>query len=153
MAQRKESGRKAARAERRKPSAIYWAIILVAVLGLSDATFLTVTHLAGDDAVCGPSAGCSKVLSSSYAETFGLPTASFGAVAYFTVFALAILALFGYEKLRSALYVVVGCMFLATLYFLYLQTFVIHAFCPFCLLSAALTFFLSGLLLVLPARR
>ncbi len=30
-------------------------------------------------------------------------------------------------------------MFLATLWFLYLQAFVIHAFCFYCLLSAAVT--------------
>jgi uncharacterized membrane protein len=42
-------------------------------------------------------------------------------------------------------------MFGASLYFLSLQAFVLHAFCPFCLLSAALTFFLTGLLLVIPS--
>ena len=37
-------------------------------------------------------------------------------------------------------------MFLASLYFLYLQAFVLHAFCPFCLFSAAMTFLLAGIL-------
>lgn len=133
--------------------AVYWIMAIVALGGLADATFLTVAHLTGDDAVCGSLAGCSKVLGSVYATTAGIPTATFGAVAYFTVFSLAILAAFGHAWVRAFLIGVVALMFAASLYFLYLQAFVLHAFCPFCLLSAALTFFLTGLLLVMPPRR
>jgi uncharacterized membrane protein len=125
---------------------------VVALIGLTDATFLTVAHLTGDDAVCGTLAGCSEVLGSSYATTAGLPTAAFGALAYFAVFSLAVLAAFGYALVWKFLVVLIGVMFMASLFFLYLQAFVIHAFCPFCLLSAALTFFLTGLLLIIPAR-
>ena len=84
------------------------------------------------------------MLGSAYATIRGIPTAAFGAVAYFTVFSLAILAVFGYARMRGVLTVVVGLMFAASLYFLYLQAFVLHAFCPFCLFSAALTFFVAG---------
>ncbi|MGH8095405.1 MAG: vitamin K epoxide reductase family protein [Chthoniobacterales bacterium] len=130
----------------------YCIIAFIALVGLTDATFLTVAHLTGDDAVCGSSIGCSTVLGSAYATIRGIPTAAFGAVAYFVVFSLAVLAISGYARMRSLLTLVVGLMLLASLYFLYLQAFVLHAFCPFCLLSAALTFFLAGLLLVIPVR-
>ena len=130
---------------------LYWALAVVALLGLADATFLTVAHLTGDDAVCGSAIGCSTVLGSAYATVRGIPTAAFGAVAYFTVFSLAILAAFGYARTRGLIMVVVGLMFAASLYFLYLQAFVLHAFCPFCLFSAALTFLLAGLLLAFSA--
>lgn len=130
---------------------LYWLLAVIALLGLADATYLTVAHLTGDDAVCGPSIGCSTVLGSAYATIGRIPTAAFGAVAYFTVFSLAILAVFGYARMRSFLIVVVGLMFAASLYFLYLQAFVLHAFCPFCLFSAALTFLMAGLLLAFPA--
>lgn len=133
--------------------AVYWIMALVALAGLADATFLTVAHLTGDDAVCGSLAGCSAVLGSRYATTLGLPTAAFGALAYFTVFSAAVLAAFGHNWVRPILVAVIVLMFVASLYFLSLQAFVLHAFCPFCLLSAALTFFLTGLLLVIPARR
>ena len=129
---------------------LYWSLAFVALLGLGDATFLTVAHLTGDDAVCGSALGCSTVLGSSYASMQGVPTAAFGAVAYFTVFSLAVMAAFGYRGMRRLLVVVVGLMFAASLYFLYLQAFVLHAFCPFCLISAALTFLLAGLLLAFP---
>jgi uncharacterized membrane protein len=36
-------------------------------------------------------------------------------------------------------------MFATTLWLLYVQAFVLHAFCDYCLLSAAVTFTLAGL--------
>jgi uncharacterized membrane protein len=132
---------------------VYWTLAVVALLGLADATYLTVAHLSGDDAVCGSSLGCSTVLGSTYATIGNIPTAAFGAVAYFAVFSLAILGAFGYARIRIFLTILVGLMFTASLYFLYLQAFVLHAFCPFCLFSAALTFLLAGLLLAFPSAR
>lgn len=117
---------------------------VIALCGVADATFLTVMHLTGDDSVCGPSSGCSTVLSSAYASVGKIPTAAFGIVAYFVVFSAAVCLAFGYAKARTVLHGTVGVMFLATLGFLYLQAFVLHAFCPFCLFSAALTFLLAG---------
>ena len=83
----------------------------------------------------------------------GIPTAAVGALAYFTVFSLATLAAFGYSQMRRFLVLVVGSMFIASLYFLYLQAFVLHAFCPFCLFSAAMSFLLAGVLVAIPAAR
>ncbi len=149
----KDPRRKGATVVRTRPSVVvYWVMAVVALLGLTDATFLTVAHLTGDDAVCGSLVGCSTVLGSAYATTAGVPTAAYGAVAYFAVFSAAILAAFGHPRVKGFLIGVVGLMFVASLYFLYLQAFVLHAFCQFCLISAALTFFLTGLLLVIPSR-
>lgn len=131
---------------------VHTIIALLALTGLLDATYLTVLHFAGETAACGSSMDCSAVLGSSYATILGKPTASFGIVAYFIVFSCALLVAFGFRKVRSLLVLVVTCMFLATLWFLYLQAFVLHAFCPYCLFSAALVFLMAGLLLAVPAR-
>jgi uncharacterized membrane protein len=125
-------------------------IAVIALAGLADATYLTVSHLAGDDSVCGASHGCSTVLSSKYAVIAGIPTAGFGVLAYFSVFSAATLGAFGYVSARKFLTWIVVAMFAATLWFLYLQAFVLHAFCPFCLFSAAVTFCIAGLTLALP---
>ncbi len=45
----------------------------------------------------------------------------------------------------------VSAMFAATLWFLYLQAFVLHAFCRYCLLSAAIVFLLAGLVIANPS--
>jgi uncharacterized membrane protein len=126
---------------------------LIALVGLADATYLTVAHLAGDTSVCGPSRGCSIVLGSVYAHIGPFPTAGFGVVGYFSAFCAATLAAFGYAGARRFLVLTVTAMFAATLWLLYLQAFVLHAFCPFCLLSAALTFCLAGLTLATPPDR
>lgn len=128
----------------------YVIAALIALSGLSDATYLTVAHLAGDNSVCGPSQGCAVVLGSAYASIAGIPTAAFGVVGYFTAFSAATLAAFGYRRARTFLIIVVVAMLAATLWLLYLQAFVLHAFCPFCLLSAAFTFCLAGLTLATP---
>ena len=128
----------------------YTIAALIALIGLADATYLTVTHLTGEDVVCG-SGDCSVVLGSVYATVAGIPTAAFGALAYFAVFSSALLAAFGYTRARIFLTLVVAVMFGVTVWLLYVQAFILHAFCPFCLLSAALTFFLAGIIIATPS--
>lgn len=128
-----------------------WALALVALVGLFDASYLTVEHLTGQSVRCMIVTGCDEVLQSKYATVAaGLPVAALGALAYFAVFSLAILAAFGYVGARRLLTPLVALMFLATLWFFYLQAFVIHAFCAYCLLSAAVT---TTLTLLVLARR
>ncbi len=124
---------------------------VISLAGLADATYLTVTHLTGDDLVCGSPGGCSAVLGSVYASIAGIPTAAFGALAYFVAFSSATLAVFGYARARTLLMLVVMAMFGATLWLLYVQAFILHAFCPFCLLSAALSFLLAGIVVATPS--
>jgi uncharacterized membrane protein len=88
------------------------------------------------------------VLSSSYAVIAGIPLAAVGAAAYFTVFSLAILAIFGYRIAGKLLAPLTAFMALISLWLIYLQAFVIGAFCQFCLLSAAITITLFVIALV-----
>ncbi|MBV9926664.1 MAG: hypothetical protein JOZ96_16715 [Acidobacteria bacterium] len=128
-----------------------WAVALVALVGLADATYLTVEHLTGQSVRCMVVSGCDEVLQSSYATVAaGVPVAAVGALAYFAVFSLATLAAYGYGGARKLLTPLVAVMFLATLWFLYLQAFVIRAFCTYCLISAAVT---TTLTLLVLARR
>jgi hypothetical protein len=48
------------------------------------------------------------------------------------VFSLAILAAFAYPLVKLLLKILLGLMFLTTLWLLYLQAFVIHHFCQYC---------------------
>ncbi|MCA1594159.1 MAG: vitamin K epoxide reductase family protein [Acidobacteria bacterium] len=113
---------------------------LVALVGVFDATYLTVEHLSGRSVRCVVTSGCDEVLQSHYATLAGgIPLAALGALAYFTVFSLATLAACGYKSVRTLLVPLVALMFASTLWLFYLQAFVLHAFCTYCLLSAALT--------------
>src|SRR5439155_22830215 len=112
-----------------------------------DAVYLTIQDLTGQNLRCTIISGCAEVLGSKYAHIGGFPLATLGAFAYFLVFSLAILGLFGYGFARPALAVLVGIMFLTSLWLLYLQAFVIHHFCQYCLLSAAVTTLLTIIVL------
>jgi uncharacterized membrane protein len=116
---------------------------LVSLIGLGDAIYLTVQHITGASLRCTIISGCSEVLSSPYAQLGSVPLAALGAAAYFVVFSLAILAAFAYPLVKLLLKILLGLMFLTTLWLLYLQAFVIHHFCQYCLLSAAVTIALT----------
>ena len=130
---------------------LYATAAIVSLIGLADAIYLTVEHVTGQSVRCTIVAGCSEVLSSQYAVVAGMPLAAIGAAAYFSVFSLATLAAFGYRLAGTLLTVLVLGMFSVSLWLIYLQAFVIHAFCQFCLLSAAVTTVLT--IIVLFARR
>jgi uncharacterized membrane protein len=130
---------------------MYVTAAILSLIGLADALYLTIQHVTGQTLQCTIISGCSEVLSSRYAEVAGVPLAAIGAAAYFSVFSLATLAAFGYRTAGTLLTLLVAGMFLVTLWLIYLQAFVIHQFCQYCLLSAAIT---AGLLVTaLMARR
>ena len=130
---------------------LYLTAAIVSLIGLADSIYLTIEHVTGQSVRCTIVAGCSEVLSSPYSVVAGVPLAMIGAAAYFGVFSFATLTAFGYRFAAKLLTVLVLVMFLVSLWLIYLQAFVIHAFCQFCLLSAAVATALT--VIVLLARR
>ena len=129
---------------------LYTVAAIASLAGLADATYLTVQALTGETLVCGGSPDCFRVLGSSYARIAGVPIAAFGTLAYFSVFCFATLAVFGYSRARTFLILAVGAMFLVTLWLLYVQAFILHAYCRYCLFSAAIIFLLAGIVIAIP---
>ena len=113
---------------------------LVALVGLVDSIYLTVEHYKNEIPPCSIVQGCELVLTSAYAEVNGVPLSLLGALAYFAAFSLALLAAFGNRALWKFFGIQVILMSIFTAWLLYLQAYVIGAFCQFCLLSAATTF-------------
>jgi uncharacterized membrane protein len=117
---------------------------VVALIGLADSGYLAVKHLRGDYVRCDDD--CSAVLGSVYAEgVAGVPLAGFGAVAYSVVLVAAVLAAIGVRAARNVVALMAILMALSSLWLIYLQAFVIHSFCKYCLLSAAACFTLAAL--------
>ena len=127
-----------------------WIAIIAAVFagfGLLDSGYLTIKHLEGSYIRCGDE--CSAVLGSRYAEGIaGVPLAGFGAMAYATVLVAALFAAGGFSIGRRILNVLAPAMALVSLWLVYLQAFVIHSFCKYCMASAATSFVLAGLILI-----
>ena len=123
----------------------------ISLAGLADATYLTVLALTGETAACGGSTGCFEVLGSVYAKIAGVPVASLGVLGYFAAFSFAILAGFGYRRAWGLFALTVWTMFAMTLWLLYVQAFLLHAFCRYCLFSAAMIFLLAGIVVSQPA--
>ena len=131
---------------------IFYAVAaVVAMVGLAEALYLTVSDLSGEVAVCGGSSGCAEVLGSKYAHIGRIPVAVFGAFAYFSAFSCATFAAFSYARARKLFAIVVGGMFLFTIWLLFVQAFLLHAFCRYCLFSAAMIFLLTGIAVSRPA--
>ena len=122
---------------------LHLLVAFLAVAGLADSIYLTITHLTGENIACLASSGCSEVLSSRYATVGSIPLAAFGVVGYFVAFSLATLAAFGYSHAMILLRVWVAGMLATSLWLFYVQAFLLHAFCTYCLLSATITVFLS----------
>ena len=129
------------------PTRIAIIAALVGCFGFVDSGYLTLEHLQGSYIRCGDD--CSAVLGSRYAEgVAGVPLAGFGAMAYMAVIVAAVFAARGSTLGRQILAVMATTMALVSLWLLYLQAFVIHSFCKYCLASAAASISLAGLVLI-----
>lgn len=114
--------------------------LILSFFGFLDATYLTVEHYRPSPIPCLIFQGCTQVTTSQYSIFFGIPVALFGVFYYFTLFVLSLLALDRKNPLflkRAAWLTPLG--FLASGYFLFIQAFVLHAFCSYCLLSATIS--------------
>ncbi len=124
----------------RLPNWLLLGLSFFSLAGFLDSLYLTVKHYVGGPVPCSVLSGCEKVLQSSYAAVFGLPVSLFGAIYYF----LVILAVLIYLDSRRAwpLYLAAGLVslgFIVSLWFVYLQVFVIQSLCLYCLGSAVST--------------
>ena len=90
---------------------------------------------------CG-TGGCEQVQTSEYAMLFGLPVAAYGVGGYLVLFVVALMslqpALVARREPAVALTALAGLGFLFTLYLKYVEFFVIHAVCRWCVASAVL---------------
>lgn len=119
------------------PAKVAVVFLAIALLGFADASYLTIEHYRNSIPPC-TTAGCETVLTSDFAVVSGLPVALLGAIYYLVIAvgAFAFLESKNHEILRVTLLLTVLGL-LASLWFVMLQAFVIHAWCQYCLLSAA----------------
>jgi uncharacterized membrane protein len=142
-----------AQAIKRQP--IHWLhriSLVLALLGALDAGYLTYIKLAHVEAICRGVGNCEAVNSSVYAQIGGIPIALLGLGAYLAILALLVLeprvsVLQDYAPLAIFGLALTGTLYSA--YLTYVELFVIHAICPYCVTSAAL---ITGLFILAVVR-
>ena len=118
------------------------AIALFALVGVVVAVYLWLHNIGViGELKCG-TGGCETVQSSSYARLAGIPVAFFGVVGYLALLVISIVgvqpAWVGRPQPTRWLAVLAGGGFAFTLYLTYLELFVIHAICRWCVASAVI---------------
>jgi uncharacterized membrane protein len=109
----------------------------LALVGLVVAAYLAATKLLGEAPICGPLHGCEDVAASQYSEVFGVPVAVIG-LGFSAVLVGLSVAWWQAADRRALLGAyglgLLGCFVVAGL--TYLELFVIHAVCVYCVAYA-----------------
>lgn len=113
-------------------------LLILSIAGFFDSTYLTILHYENIIPPCTIAKGCETVLTSQFATIFGIPLALIGSLFFLT---LIFLLLLGFTQHRFGagfsnyfkLLITAGVGVSVVLF--YIQAFVLHAFCQYCLLS------------------
>ncbi|MDE1848445.1 MAG: hypothetical protein KGH55_00195 [Nanoarchaeota archaeon] len=109
----------------------YKILLVIFLAALASSLVLSLVPL---PLICTQFAGCNAVQTSVYAKTFGISNSYYGIAIFALMSFLAILHIrrpHRHTKFLIHIGVFIGT--LIVLYFLYLQQFVIHAYCKYCL--------------------
>jgi uncharacterized membrane protein len=121
------------------PSSVVIIGLIAALIGFADASYLTIEHYKNVIPPCSVG-GCETVLTSSYSTVAGIPEALLGAI-YYLVILVGLFAYLDTKKpaiLKWTLIIpILG--FIYEVWLVYLQLFVIHSICEYCMLSALVT--------------
>jgi uncharacterized membrane protein len=116
--------------------------LILAFLGFLDATYLTIVHYKNLTVPCSIAHGCETVLTSKYATIGSIPISLLGVGYYVVVMILAGILLQGKKSIKifnfqfsifNVLFLFTGLGLLIGLFLVYLQAFVLHAYCQYCL--------------------
>jgi uncharacterized membrane protein len=114
-----------------------WLSRALSLTGLGIAAYLTTVYLQHVPPLCGTSGGCVTVQHSRYAHLAGIPLPVIGLVGYTLLFVTASLP---GQRARAAGMVFTVMAITASLGLTYLELYVIHAICVWCVASAACAF-------------
>lgn len=125
---------------------IPYGFLVVSLLGFIDATSLTVDHYTSATLPCTLTHACQIVTTSAYSEIKGIPVALLGSLYYLGIFLITCLF---FETKSEKLFRIVSSItavgFLASIWFVSLQFFVLHAICQYCMISAGTSTILFAL--------
>lgn len=123
------------------PTSLIVLVIALALIGFADSAFLLAKRLSGGPIPCVLGfTGCDTVSKSPYSVLFGIPLSAYGMVFYLGIGILGLLYLDTKNALFARLILPATTLgFLSSAYFIYIQKFLIKAFCVYCILSAVIS--------------
>jgi uncharacterized membrane protein len=125
---------------------------LVALVGFFVALYLALYKTGYIGTIACGAGGCETVQTSRWADFLGLPVALWGVAFYALVFALAFLGTVDRwadsQRLATIMLVLTGWGVVFSGWLTYLELFVIHAICRWCVVSAVIAVVLFGLVLL-----
>ena len=137
MKQRQQAQRQATRPNLNPPRALAWAWLIAGFLGFLDAAYLSIEHFRNATPHCFLIQGCDIVTTSRYSAFWGIPVALLGALYYCAIIILSYAYLDSESpRIHKIIIPFSFAGFFASLYFVYLQFFVIRAWCIYCIGSA-----------------
>ncbi|HTW11195.1 MAG TPA: vitamin K epoxide reductase family protein [Solirubrobacteraceae bacterium] len=126
------------------PRALRITLIVLAVVGMCWASYLTYVHYSGEAPVCSIKGNpCEQVQKSAYSELAGVPVALIGAIGYLVI--LASLLASDSERARFATAALALGGFGFSLYLTYREVFTLNKICEDCVASAAIMTVLMAL--------
>lgn len=120
-------------------------LLFLGFLGLANAVYLVQAYSGNAELNCSVISGCAVVAESPYSVLFGMSLPSLGVVFFLALFVGAAVLLILRSYKVAALYMGLAILgFIFSLYFIYLQFFVIGAVCVYCLISAVVSTLMAG---------
>jgi uncharacterized membrane protein len=123
--------------------AIRTTLIILSVLGVALASYLTYIHYYDIKPICTAGSACIKVQSSIYSKLAGIPVALIGLLGYIAILGSLLAPESETSRLATMSFTLVGFGFSA--YLTYRELFSIHAICEECATSAVLMTVIMGL--------
>lgn len=131
-----------------KANKIWLYSTILSILGVIDAFYLSLVKLTHTEVYCGGSTSCDIVNSSSYSMIMGIPIAFLGLGAYIILIVILFLEKRNVILREKNIYLNFGiCLigFLYSIYLTFVEFFILHAICPYCLASAVIMLLLFTL--------
>ena len=127
----------------RKIRVLFLVNLILAFVGVTDASYLTYKHYTNSHLACVVVNGCDYVTNSEYSEFHGIPISLAGIFYYLTIICFLTASIFMKKiqtklLLLNQLLIAVGS--LIYIYLIYIQGNILNAYCIYCLFSAFCTF-------------
>jgi uncharacterized membrane protein len=123
--------------------ALRTTMLLLTLVGLGVAGYLTYLHYSGNEIPCFKGGGCETVQHSIYSELAGIPVALIGLLGYVAILGSLLAPKGELTRLATMVFTLVGFGFSA--YLTSRELFSIHAICVWCVGSAFIMTLLFGL--------